>query len=75
MNIELEKIRRYNGVSQKELAEIIGVSERSYINKICGVSQFKLREMFIISKEFKKPIGEIFLENDFVLSEVEEGNE
>lgn len=64
-NIELEKLRRYKGISQKELAKKIGVTERSYINKICGVSQFKLNEMFIISEELDKPIHEIFLERDF----------
>lgn len=66
MQEKLMAIRRMYNVSQKEMAELIGVDWRTYVNKEKGVSQFKSNEMFIIAHRFNKGIGEIFLPTDFM---------
>ncbi len=48
------------------MADLIGVELRTYVNKEKGVSQFKLNEMFIISRKFGKSIEEIFLFENFM---------
>ncbi|WP_156418757.1 helix-turn-helix transcriptional regulator [Lentibacillus amyloliquefaciens] len=68
---ELAAIRRYFNYSQTRMANLLNIDVRTYINKENGVTQFKMNEMFIISKMFKKPIEEIFLYDDFMLREVE----
>ncbi len=54
------------------MADLIGVELRTYINKELGVSQFKLNEMFIISRKFGKRIEEIFLFENFMSHEMGE---
>lgn len=66
---ELSRLRRYFGYTQKEMADSLGIDIRTYINKEKGVSQFKLNEMFIISKKFGLSIEKIFLPGDFTLRE------
>lgn len=68
--IELRKLRKYHELTCKDMANLIKVDERTYINKEKGVSQFKLNEMFIISRKFKMSMDEIFLPNDFMNHEV-----
>lgn len=67
---ELVALRRYNGFTQNDMAKLLGVDVRTYVYKEHGVSQFKLNEMFIISRKFNKPIDEIFLEDDFMPHEI-----
>lgn len=67
---ELKKLRMYNGLTIKDISELLGVDERTYFNKENGLSQFKLNEMFIISREFGMPMDEIFLPTDFMNQEV-----
>ena len=67
---ELTRLRRYFGYTQQDMADLIGVRLRTYINKEKGISQFKLKEMFLISDKFKKPIEEIFLPEDFMPHEI-----
>ena len=55
-------IRKENGVTQSELAELLGISKNSYSSKEQGKTQFKLSEMFKIAKRFQKNIGDIFTE-------------
>lgn len=54
-------IRKEYGDSQKQIAEILGITEEAYRNKERGKSQFKMDEMFIISDRYNLPIDEIFL--------------
>lgn len=49
------------GITQKELAEEIGISREMFNRKINGKNEFRLSEAFKISEYFKKPISEIFL--------------
>lgn len=68
--IELRKLRKYHELTYQDMGEIIGCDARTYINKEKGLSQFKLNEMFIISRKFGKSMDEIFLPKDFMKREV-----
>ena len=57
---ELRKLRKYHEITQEEMAELLGISVRTYIEKEKGNSQFKANEMYIISRKFGKTIDEIF---------------
>ena len=70
MQKKLAALRRYYNISQKEMADLIGVDLRTYINKENGQSQFKANEMFAIARKFQMPIDEIFLPTNFEKHEV-----
>ncbi|AMX01033.1 transcriptional regulator [Rummeliibacillus stabekisii] len=55
------------------MADLLGIDARTYINKENGLSQFKMNEMFMICKTFKRSLDEIFLPQNFMNHEVEEG--
>lgn len=69
---ELRRLRKYHELTCKDMGNLLGIDERTYINKEQGVSQFKLNEMYIISRKFKRSMDEIFLPTDFMNHEVEE---
>lgn len=72
MQKKLASLRRYKGLTQKEMAELIGVETETYANKERGITQFKASEMFIIASDFGMRVDEIFLPPDFIKYEVEE---
>lgn len=57
------------GVTQGELAKLIGISSRAINYKINGERDFTLKEAQIISKYFKRPIEDIFLNSSFISNE------
>jgi len=63
--------RRYHGITQKQMADKLGVDVRTYINKEQGVTQFKANEMFLIANILGKEISEIFLPTNFMFHEEE----
>ncbi len=63
--------RRYHGITQKQMAEYLGIDVRTYINKEQSISQFKANEMFKIAQILQKDISDIFLPTNFM--EHEEG--
>lgn len=48
-------------ITSKELACIIGISEKQFGNKLNGKVDFKSSEMFIIADYLHKKIDDIFL--------------
>ena len=70
--IELRKLRKYHELGYQDMANLLGIDMRTYINKEKGVTQFKLKEMYIISVKFKKSMDEIFLPENFTYDEVSE---
>ena len=60
MQIYLYQLRKEKGITQKELAQKLGISETAYRQKEKGQRAFKLDEMFIIADILEKDIGEIF---------------
>lgn len=71
----LRRLRKYNELTYKDMADLINVSPRTYSDKEKGISQFKQYEMFIISRRFQKSIDEIFLPENFMIHEVDEMKE
>lgn len=63
MQIYLYQLRKEKGITQKELAQKLGISETTYRQKEKGQRAFKSDEMFIIADILEKDIGEIFLDS------------
>ncbi|MFI8709837.1 helix-turn-helix transcriptional regulator [Bacillus sp. NPDC077411] len=74
MQDKLVSLRMYNRLTQQDMADLIGVDKRTYVNKEYGVTQFKANEMFLIAQKFGKGIEEIFLPTNFMKHEVLEGD-
>ena len=53
-NNRLEALMRLKGVTQTEIAKLIGVSRQSVSKKISGKTDFKAKEMFLIQQTFFK---------------------
>jgi|SRR5699024_1259245 len=68
---KLASIRRSRNISQREVAEVVGIATETYNNKELGKTQFKASEMFIIADFFGKTVDEIFLPPNFMIREVE----
>lgn len=65
MQEKLIKLRKVYNVRQKDLAEYLNITKRTYCNKEKGISQFTSDEMFALSKYFKKALEEIFLPSTY----------
>ncbi|MGH1092495.1 helix-turn-helix transcriptional regulator [Bacillus mycoides] len=70
MQDKLISFRMSKRVTQKDMAELLGVDKRTYINKEHGVTQFKANEMFLVAQYFGAEIAEIFLPTNFMKYEV-----
>lgn len=70
MQKKLAALRRYFGLTQQDMADLLGIDKRTYQKKELGESQFKANEMFIISRRFNMPIDQIFLPTNFEKREV-----
>lgn len=57
----LIRLRKEQGLTQKELADKVGINVSTYVNKETGKSSFKDYEIFKLMKFFGKPFNEIFL--------------
>lgn len=60
MQGKLLTIRKENGVTQDDMAQLLGISIESYSRKENGKYDFKATEMFLIADYFEKEIGDIF---------------
>lgn len=65
MQTRLKANREYQGISNKEMAELIGVHEETYKRKENGHLQFKSNEMFIIARRFNMKVDDIFSPPEF----------
>jgi len=62
MQLILYNLRKSEkGMSQQDMADLLGISTKSYGMKERGQREFTQDEMFAISEYFDKPMGEIFL--------------
>ena len=55
--LEIEEIRKTLGMTQTELAESLGMTRRSLINKIMGINAWTVPEMIAISRLYRKKIA------------------
>ena len=60
MQDNLILLRKNNFVTQKKLANLLGISEVQYGKKEKGIAAFTQDEMFIISDYFKMSFDNIF---------------
>lgn len=60
MQIKLYELRKKGGLTQKQMADKLKISEASYRSKELGHTDFKSSEMFSIADILKKDIGDIF---------------
>lgn len=65
MQIKLRGLRAEHGLTQLDMADLIGVTRQTYSEKELGNQPFKAEELFIISAYFDKPIEEIFLSKKY----------
>lgn len=67
MYSNLKKIREQNGYTQDEMANMLGYNSKStYSMKENGTRKITIEDAHKISKIFKKPIEEIFFDNEVV---------
>lgn len=59
--VKLKGLMAENKIFQKDLARLLGVSEKTVNDKVNGNIDFKLSEAQLISGYFGKAIEEIFL--------------
>lgn len=64
----LIKLRKERGITQEELAKIIGINTRTYVTKELGQREFKLSEMIKIHQYFGNSLDEIFLPPECILN-------
>jgi len=58
---KLQGLRKEKGKTQKDLADILEMSRRSYMLRENGDLDFKLGEMKKLSEYFNIPVSQIFL--------------
>lgn len=75
MQWNLIRLRKENRLPQRKMAKLLKISTESYGNKERGENQFKLDEMFFISRLFGLPIEKIFLPRDFGNTEISKKEE
>lgn len=74
MQWNLIRLRKEKGLTQKEVADQLGINVTTYINKEIGESQFKANEMFVLRELFGKRIEEIFLPVNCIINAEVEGD-
>ena len=61
MQEKLIGLRKTANIKQQTLANLLGISIKTYGFKETGKSEFTINEMFKIAKFFNKKVDEIFL--------------
>lgn len=61
MQDNLILLRKNNNITQKKLANLIGISEVQYGKKEKGIAEFTQDEMFVIADYFELKVDDIFL--------------
>ncbi|MBD3950039.1 helix-turn-helix transcriptional regulator [Tuanshanicoccus lijuaniae] len=68
--MNVSRYRRYTGLTQEQLAKLIGISTNSYSNKERGITPFTYHEMVKIRGVFRDyfpniTMDEIFLDGNY----------
>lgn len=61
MQDNLILLRKNNYITQKKLANLLGISEVQYGKKEKGIAEFTQDEMFLIAGYFELKVDDIFL--------------
>ena len=75
MQEKLILLRKRNKVTQKEIANLLNISPKTYSLKEMGKVQFKQNEMYSIAKFFNEDINNIFFTNNHSKNGVKEHKE
>ena len=75
MQTKLKGVRVEHGLTQADIADLIGVTRQTYAEKENGNQPFKADELFIISSYFDRPIEDIFLSSKYTKRIQEEKQE
>lgn len=59
IELTVEQARKVSGISQKEMAKILNISENAYINKEKGVSRFYVDEACRFAEAVNLPLETI----------------
>lgn len=71
--LELELQIKRIGISKKELAEKLGITEMSLFNKIKNITEFKASEIVMLTNILKLTCGQrdtIFLQGNMILNHI-----
>lgn len=68
MQTKLKGLRSEHGLTQADLAKLLGITRQTYAEKENGNQPFKADELFAISAYFDKPIEDIFLSRKYTNS-------
>lgn len=60
MQWNLIRYRKTKGKTQKEMAELLNISLKTYSNKENGLTQFDMDEMFMLARYFNVKVDELF---------------
>ncbi|MDM5208444.1 MULTISPECIES: helix-turn-helix transcriptional regulator [Cytobacillus] len=75
MQWNLIRLRKEHNLTQKQVAECLGIDLTTYIRKENDRSQFKANEMFALKTLFNKKVDEIFLPTNCINSAISERGE
>ena len=70
MQWKLIELRKKSGLTQPDMARLLGLNVNTYGKKERGQIEFKLSEVIAIHKLFNFTIEEIFLNNNIILNDV-----
>jgi len=66
----LIRLRKEQGLSQKDIARVLGISVASYGDKERGKQEFTIDEMFTLKYFFERSMDDIFLQRNLGNPEV-----
>jgi len=76
MHQKLREIRNQRGISALEMAKLLGLkTAAAYYKKESGLIRFSLKEAKIISEKLRKPVEEIFFDDEVSVTETCTGTE
>lgn len=75
MQWNLIRFRKESDLTQKQIADMMGINLTTYIKKENGESQFKANEMFFLRNLFGKRIEEIFLPTNCINNAISDRSE
>ena len=66
MQIKLVAARQKEGITSKEMAAFLGISNKQYSRKETGYVDFTMTELFRLASRFNMRIEDLFIVPDFM---------
>lgn len=74
MGHKIPELRSEKGISQKDLSDILDISQSTYNKLENGEMDFRSEQLMVLSEYFKKPVGEFFGEKGNVYIQNNDNN-